>query len=276
MSLRGWAGALALLLFAGSARSEPSGSTRVPPAVPIWSGDHALTLPPRRVELALFGSSRYGLSGLELSLHPITFFALPQLELKGSPFAWQPSHVSALRVRVSYPTLFLGLVSREGAGGLLPKTSAPPQAVQVEGDFLVTALLGDVLRHGYRHLATATLGLAIAPRASYAPSALPLLDFPFLYQRFAALYTWGVPRFSLGVTGPLWQDRLFYEAKARYYLMPDLPDVGTAFALEPSLALEYRFNRSIAASLELKGSLARYAYGTRLHVLPFADLRVGF
>jgi hypothetical protein len=266
--------ALLVLTTEGAAAAEPSRHDAKPPHV-VWSGDHALTLAARRFEVGLFQSSHYGLGPAELSLHPVTFFALPHLELKASTGYVGPSCATALRVRLSYPTPFLGLVSREGAGGLLPKTSAPPQALQLEADFMATFALGPPIDTGLGHWVTASLGAAAAAHGGFSPSELPLLDFPFLYQRFAPLYTAAVPRFTLGLQGPVW-GRLYYEAGARYFLMPDLPDVGTASALEPSVRLEYRFSDHVATSLDLEGSLAKYAHGTRLHVLPYADVRFGF
>jgi hypothetical protein len=247
-----------------------------PPREQVWSSDSAFTVPPRRVELGLFGSSHYGLGPrVEVSLHPLAFFALPHLEFKGRVTDYPGRYFDAFKFRVSYPTLFLGLVSREGAGGLLPETSSPPQALQLEADYLMTKAFGLAHFEDIRHTATLSLGLAWAGHGRFSQSELPLLDFPFLYPRFASLYSPVVPRASLSFEGPLWR-KLWYEASATYYLMPDLPDVGNAYALEPAAQLEYRFSDRIAVSLGLRTSLAKYGYGTAFHLLPYADVRVGF
>ncbi|HYJ07777.1 MAG TPA: hypothetical protein VEX18_02180, partial [Polyangiaceae bacterium] len=128
----------------------------------------------------------------------------------------------------------------------------------------------------HRHLASVLLGFALAAHRSFTPQQLPLLDFPFLYQRFAPLYAPVVPRFGASFEGPL-LGRLWYDASVTYYLIPSLPDVGLAYALEPAAAFEYRSaGDRVALSLGLRGSGARYAYGTRLHFLPYADVRFGF
>lgn len=234
-----------------------------------WSGDHAPTIPRGRVELGLFQSSHYGVTDrIELSLHPILFFALPHVEAKVQ--ALQHGRLSwAVRGRLAYPTLFLGLVSRSGAGGLLPETSSPPQALQIEGDVLVSAAWAEA------QLASVNLGLAVAPHTSFTPQELPLLDFPFLYPRFAPLYSVLVPRLALSFEGRL-LSRLFYEVALSGYLMPALPDVGTAYALEQALALEYRHGPCLAISAGLRASEAKYAYGTLVHFLPYLDVRFGF
>jgi hypothetical protein len=234
-----------------------------------WSGTHAHTIAPGRLELGLLQSAHYGINErIEVSLHPLLFFALPHIEAKVSAFsrgAWSV----ATSARVSYPTLLLGLVSREGAGGLLPATSSPPQALQIEGDGIVTLLWADQQR------VTLLLGLAVAPHASFEPQELPLLDFPFLYPRFAPLYSVLVPRAGFTGEGRL-AGPLFYDVSLSGYLMPQLPDVGTAFALEQAATLEYRFGDRAALSLGVRTSEAEYPYGTLFHFLPYADVRVGF
>jgi hypothetical protein len=157
---------------------------------------------------------------------------------------------------------------------LLPPTSSPPQAVQLELDYLLTAFAGPLSR-GYRHMATVSVGLALAVNGSFTPRELPLLDFPFAYPRLAAVYAGGVPRFAFNFEGPL-RDKLHYEVSATYYAMPDLPDVSAPFALEPAGQLEYRFSDHVAVSLGVRTSVAKYPYGTRFHALPYADVRVGF
>ncbi|HVY29166.1 MAG TPA: hypothetical protein VHB79_21555 [Polyangiaceae bacterium] len=259
---------LALALALGSHVTAAHAQVEQQPR-PIWSGNHARPVPEHRLELGLLQNGHYGLSKrLELALHPLWFFALPHVELKALA-AEQGPLALAVRGRLAYPTIFLGLVSREGAGGLLPKSSSPPQALQIEGELLGSYDLAPA------QTLSAALGVAVAPHASFTSAEMPLLDFPFLYPRFAALYTVLVPRAALYLEGRLWR-RLYYDASALGFLMPKLPDVGTAWALEQSLALEYRAGDRVALSLGTRLSEAKYAYATRLHYLPYADVRFGF
>jgi hypothetical protein len=253
---------VALAVFASSSSLRAQTSL-------AWSGDHARPIPEKRVELGLFQNAHYGVSPrLELSLHPLWFFALPHLEAKA--LAAEHGALSlAVRARLAYPTWFLGLVSREGAGGLLPQSSKPPQAVQVEGE-----LLGSV-DFAAAQTASVALGLAVAPHASFTPQELPLLDFPFLYPRFAPLYTVLVPRAAFYVEGRI-ASGLHYEVSGLGFLLPRLPDVGNAWAIEQSVTLEYRFGDRVAVSAGTRLSEAKYAYATRFHYLPYADVRFGF
>jgi hypothetical protein len=234
-----------------------------------WSGNHARPIPEHRLELGLLQNAHYGLTRrLELALQPLWFFVLPHLEAKALVSEGGPFSIS-VRTRWAYPTLFLGLVSKEGAGGLLPKTSSPPQALQIEGELLGSWDFAPA------QVASAALGMAVAPHASFTAQELPLLDFPFLYPRFAALYAVLVPRAALYLDGRIWRG-LHYEATVLGFLMPELPDVGTACAVEEASALEYRFGDRAAVSLGVRLSEAKYAYGTLFHYLPYADARFGF
>jgi hypothetical protein len=265
----GGAAALLVCSVAADATGDEPAELTSSGALRRWSGPSAFTVPKGRFESGLFSTSRYGLSErLELGLHPVLFFALPHVEAKWR-YAELPPFALAARGRVSYPATFLALVSREGSGGLLPKTSEPPFALMLEADAVVTA----AIRPG--SFLSFSLGFALAPHTSFTPAELPLLDFPFLYPRFAALYAPIVPRTQLNFESVLFLG-FHLELELRGYLMPSLPYVGTALAFEQALALEYRFGDSVAVSLGARMAEAEYPVGQRVHVLPYANARVGF
>jgi hypothetical protein len=259
--------AIATLGAVSHARAEPS--EEISKELRIWSGSNALTVPRGRWEFGLFGASHYGLSdSVELSLHPLLVFALPHLEAKRMMPQGKRSALG-LRARASYPTTFLDIVSKEGQFGLLPATSDPPAAFQLDGDVILSSEWFD------GELASVWLGGTVALHESFTPMELPLLDFPFLYQRFAALYGPGVLRIGFSFEGVI-AGGLHYGTELESYLMPDLPDVSNASAIENGLELEYRFSDHVALSAGLRTSYAKYPYGRRTHFLPYADVRTGF
>jgi hypothetical protein len=261
--------ALALVATTHGALSRADEATSAPPRSRLWSGPSALTVPRGRWEFGLLGGAHHGLTdSLELSLHPVLVFALPHLEAKLMA-ARDRRHVLGLRARVSYPTTFLSLVSKEGSFGLLPATTEPPFAIELEADAIASSEWFD------DQLVSVWLGGAVAVHEPFTPMELPLLDFPFLYQRFAPLYGPGVPRVGFSFEGIV-VGGLHYAAELVAYLMPGLPDVENAYALENGIDLEYRFGEHVALSAGLRTSHARYPVGERTHFLPYFDVRTGF
>jgi hypothetical protein len=222
-------------------------------------------VPQGRYEVALLASSRYGLrDNLELAWQPLSFFFLPQAELKFR-FGELSRFAFAARGRLAYLTPFLQTLAKSGALGLLPANTHVPQAVELDTDGLASWLFTD------QHTASVWVGFAVAPHG--ASDDLPLLDFPFLYPRFAPLYATIVPRGGIAFDGKI-VGPLFYEVDLRAYLLA-LAEVQGAFAVEQGLSVEYRFGSHLAVELALRTSYARYPIGIRTHFLPFADLKIG-
>lgn len=201
---------------------------------------------------------------LELRLHPALFWVLPHAEVKLrwlDAGRWQLSSSH----RLAYPTLFLSLVSREGSGGLLPATTDVPHSLLIDTD-----VLGSV---EWREAQWATLrfGASVAPRAD---GDATLLDFPFLYQRFAALNAPLVPRVAVGLNGDLpWG--LGYALELRHYWLPlaDFPLFdATEYAAKAYLELGSSHRISVAGRL----SSARLPVGRRSHFLPHLDYEFRF
>ncbi len=223
----------------------------------------ALTVPEGRYELGLFSLTRYGLgSELEIASVPQVFFLFPQAELKYR-FLTREQAALALRGRLAYPTAFLQAFSKSGALGLLPATTKPPQAIGIEAELIGSWLFAS------QQVASAWLGVAVAPHES--SEDLPLLDFPFLYPRFAPLYTTAVPRAGLTLDGHI-AGSAYFGVDLRGYVF-SLDEVDGAFALEQGSSLEYRFGDSFAVEFALRTSLARYPIGVRLHFLPYLDFK---
>ena len=250
-----------MIPWAQAARAEPREGAS--PNVRRWSGSNALTLPRGRWEVALFGGVRHGLTdSIELGVNPLLVALLPHLEAKFMS-ARDRRHVFAIRSRASYPTTFLEIVSKEGQFGLLPATSKPPFAVLLEGDAIASSEWFE------DHLVSVWIGLAVALHQPFTPMELPLLDFPFLYQRFAPIYGPGVPRGGFSFEGRI-VENLFYATELTAYLMPGLPDVDDASALENAFELEFRLGDTFAFSAGLRTAYAKYPYGWRTHFLPFS------
>ena len=78
----------------------------------------AKNLPAGRIEMGVFEPLRLGVSDtLEIDLQPAIAFLMPNLTVR---LAWTPSITT--EHTVAYPTPLLMVLSREGTGGVLPKT----------------------------------------------------------------------------------------------------------------------------------------------------------
>lgn len=230
-----------------------------------WADQSARTLPEGQAEVGVFSAARYApRTGLELGLHPGVFFVMPHIEAKLT-WATDGKWILGSRHRLAYPSLFLHAVAREGAGGLLPADTEIPQALIVESDVLLSRTLG-------AQVVTWRLGFAAAPRSA---ADLPLLDFPFLYPRFAALHAPLVPRTGLSldgrVAGPV---HYAFDVLASYLPIAD-QEQGTedAAAFEAALLVHYRLSSSHQLSAGARVAHALYPIGWRTHGLPVIDYR---
>ncbi|MDH5493510.1 MAG: hypothetical protein OEY14_16265 [Myxococcales bacterium] len=222
--------------------------------------DSARAMPAGRAELGLWGPLRVGLMDeLQLDVQPLIFLAMPHARLR-----WQlldtPRWSASLEPGLTYPTVLLGLLSREGTLGLLPHDAEPPQALMIQ---LGAALS---LSHGGGRVSTLRAGLEVAPRGG--SKRFPVLDFPFLYPRFAALHAPLVAQLEARSEGRI-AGRFDYGASATLFL---LPSIGGGWAFEQGASARWRISDRFALSAGYRLTLAAYPVGIRLHVLPLLEL----
>lgn len=230
----------------------------------VTSTNSAQTVPKGRFELGLFQPLRYGLTErVELSTVPLLVALMPQVEAK---VRWlsQGHYSIATRQGVSYPSPLLHVLAREGSFGLLPKTSKIPTAFIFDIDGLFTRKLCE------EHLLTALLGASAAPRGSTA--RMPLLDFPFLYARFAVLKTAAVYRLGLSYSGAL-HARIRASADVKYFI---LPVIHGGFSVEQGASLRFLLAKHVALEAGARLEYARYPSGLQFHYLPFLDVLVAW
>ena len=200
----------------------------------------ALVAPAGSLELGLLSAARWGaFEGLELSLHPLWFFILPRVQAK---VLWQHTDgwTFSSRHEVSSPSLFLNLVAREGTGGLLDPTQPIPIAVFTEHGALLTWQAGP------------THWLTVEPHVQWRMGeAGPILDFPFLYQRFAALASGWVVGTRFSAEGVVLSP-LGYSAEVTYTHLP-LESVPGAYAVEAQLEAAHYALDSARSGAELIG-----------------------
>ncbi len=230
-----------------------------------WSSDTALTLPKGRWEIGLFHGAHWGVHrDVQLSVSPVAFFILPHLEAKVRWFHTARWHL-ATKHRLSCPTVFLKIFAREGDLGLLPANTKVPVAFGIDTDVLVTA------EWWAGQLVTLKAGIVFAPRLTDG-SDLPLLDFPFLYNRFAALKTTATGRAGLSFEGQIVR-QLAYKVDFEAFLLPVIPG---GYTVEVGAVLRWRPSDWFSLSAGCRLSYGRYPVGDRFHYLPFLDVAFAF
>jgi hypothetical protein len=232
----------------------------------MWADASALTVAPGRLEVSILADGAYGLNrSLELRLQPLAFFVLPHLEGKLRLVAADRFQVSSVH-RISYPTLFLELVSREGTGGLLPPDNKPPTALLLDNGLIASVELWRLSWLSLR------VDACVAPRTSEPTTTL---DFPFLYQRFAALEGTLVPRGAASLSGRL-LSVVDYSMLLRHYLVgfaadkhSSIPHGATATEYSASLSWRPALGHRVTGGATL--SVADLPVGRRQHLLPYID-----
>ena len=110
------------------------------------------------------------------------------------------------------------------------------------------------------------VGGSVAPRGSTA--RMPLLDFPFLYARYAVLKTTAVARLGIDYDLPLSQALRFRFDAVYFYL----PVIDAGFSVELGGSLRWLVTRRWALEAGARLEVARYPAGTQFHAVPFVDL----
>lgn len=245
------------LLLAAAGLAQPD-SLRVPngTAQVVSAGD---------ADFGVFSPLRVGITDTtQLSTTPLTAWFFPHLDVQ---HAWRSTNslVLSTRTRLSYPTLLLETFSREGTLGLLPADSDVPAMVGFDLEFLATQ------RVAPSQFVTSSIQVSLAPRLQ--DGDFPVLDFPFLFSRFAQTKAPFAAHYRVAISGAL-GSRFSYFGDISYSVLPLASQL--AFSAEQSLAVTWHFAQGWALDVGERVSVAELPVGLRLHYLPVLDLRLAF
>lgn len=224
----------------------------------------AVTMPKGTFEAGLFRPLRWSIDdNLEAALHPALVWLMPHAELTVRWLSEDRLHLAS-RHRLAYPGLLLNGLAREGTGGLLPSDAQIPEAVLVTNGLLLTAELpsGPCL--------TARADVTVAPGS--ASKDMPILDFPFLYPRLAAMNTTATASLGFQVDGRLARG-LTWSLSVDGHILP-VVDGGNA--VEQAGHVRWQMGRHVGLALAYRLSWAHYPVGTRFHALPLLDVLINW
>jgi hypothetical protein len=232
---------------------------------PCWTGGTACNLPKHRWELALFTSSRYGITDkLELSAHPLMFLVMPQLTLK---VGWgrYSGFTLATEHGMFYPSLFLNLAARKGTGGLISPQYTFPPMFAVYNRFLVT------YPPFKNALLTAHAGIAFSVKSGPLDPG-SAIDLPVIYPRLAVFYN--QPEFDAGIDfrGKFIPRLAWLFNIQNFFVCGTLQD----YFMENKGVLAYTSKKeTLRVEAGYKLCFGKYPYGPQWHLLPVIDLVFG-
>ena len=228
-----------------------------------WYSGTALILPPGRMEIGIFQPLRYGWSkSIEFTIHPLAAFIIPNLSLKWS-HGQRSQYFYATRHSISYPTLLLRTVSKEGIGGLISPEFDIPHILSIYNEIIVSTKIAA------NHLLSYKAGIAFAIKSADLDKGTTI-DLPIIFPRMAAYYH-GY-NFRLGSD---WQGKFL---KRWHYLVDfDLfftPGSDENFALEHKGLILWNKSDRFQLCIGYKLVYGEYPFGRQWHLLfPLLDLQ---
>lgn len=229
-----------------------------------WTGNTAFIITPGKWESGIFQPFRFGLNNrIELMSNALLMPFLPNAGVKitlrsGKGLLLASEHL------VSYPTLFLNLMSFKGTGGLISPQYSFPFIITLSNSLFATKPVGS------SSLLTAEAGFIVALRGS-RPDYRSSIDIPFIYQRMAHYYEGVSVRAGISFKGTIIKN-LFFEEGTRVFLITRNND---NIFIENYGAVLW----SSKASLRLKGgyqlSWGKYPFGNHLQLWPAFDIILG-
>jgi len=228
-----------------------------------WHSGTALLLPEGRMEIGIFQPLRYGWSkSIEFTIHPLAAFIIPNLSMKWS-HGQKNGYIYATRHSISYPTLLLRAVSKEGIGGLISPEFEIPHIVSIYNEIIMSKAISA------NHLLSYKAGIAFALKSADLDERATI-DLPIIFPRTAAYYH----GYNFLIGGDL-QGKFFQ--KWNYLFDADLfytPDGEENFAFEHKVLLLWNKSERFQVCLGYKLVYGEYPFGRQWHLLlPIVDLQ---
>jgi len=228
-----------------------------------WSTDATSLLEPGQRQIGVFQPWRIGLSErVEISTHPFLFLAIPNMSLKLQHGDFRGIQLGS-RHAMTYPSLLLNLLAKEGIGGIISPEFQIPPILHHKSEVLLSREIS------HRFSLNLKAGLAVALKADNLDSRTSI-DLPLIYPRWATWYSgYGL------ITGA----EVIYRVSKRLSLQTDL-DIhlhsddtgGMAFEHKSLLHISGKPSRRFSIGYIL--TYAEYPFGQQAHFLtPIMDFQ---
>jgi len=231
----------------------------------LWPHRSTETLVQGRKVWQLFGVKKMGVAkNMEWQIQPLFFFISPNLGLKKRWTNNRRWSIATLH-KINYPSIYLNLIAREGAGGVLPKDSEIPPMISLRNEILL-----DI--HSEKIFITLRGGVATAFKLGNAEKNFPDIDIPFLYNRTLAFNN--TPNIYMGIN-------------IHRYILPKLNVEGdfTAFRVgnenkdfvyESQLIFFWKKSNKFGLKAGAAAAFGQYPYGRDFQIIPVFDIIFGW
>ena len=230
---------------------------------PKWSTNTADVLEQGRKETGIFSPLKIGLkNSKELSIHPILFFIIPNASLKKQWKANDKYRFSSLH-KFTYPTILYKMISKEGAGGILPSYSKIPQMFKFNNAALLSI-------DKFNQTFTFSLGADLS--LNFGESDFTYIEWHIVYPRTYALNNIITPYAGIDVTGKLFKNFIYDYKFTAYYLA----NVDAGFITENSFKIMWQKSDKFAVKAGAIYSYGKFPFGNDGGLYPTFDLMFGF
>ena len=225
----------------------------------------ALLLEKGQKEIGLWHPYRLGKTNdVELSMHPVLSFIIPNLKIKGKLLSSENS-INSYSLKLTYPTPLLKLVQKEGIGGLIT-----PNTDEVKIPHIMVSDLRILTTYKIKenHLFTISGGIAYAVVLDEIDSRVTI-DLPYFFPRMN-MYSSNYSLISaFHFTGKIWKN-LGYDSGGEFRYT-DGTDNNIAFEFGDYFYWQYKSDLKIMFGYNLY--YAEYPFGKQWDLYPMIDLR---
>ncbi len=213
-------------------------------------------------EVGVFSPLKIGLKNAsEISVHPIFLFIIPNIAYKKQwkstdKFTFTSKH------QLTYPTLLLNLLSKEGIGGILPSTTKNPQLFKFNNSVLIGKTVANQ---------NLTFNLGVDFTLALGNSTYKDIEFSVAYPRTYSFNNLFTPYLGMDINGNI-VSGLYYDASVNLFLF--LKE-NKGFMVEPKFQLAWKKEKwAIKAGTLL--SYGQYPYGRDFLAYPVFDFMFSF
>tara|TARA_R110002050_G_scaffold109799_1_gene221408 strand:- start:138994 stop:139833 length:840 start_codon:yes stop_codon:yes gene_type:complete len=231
----------------------------------IWNNSTAKTLAPSRIEYGIFSPLSIGLKhNMELSVLPLTFFVMPNAQLKKN---WTKDNESQWQLATEHgftmPTLLMSLMATEGTIALYPPNEKAPPVFTIKNSIIGSYFyLED---HAVTFKAGFEFNLLGGQYGNF-----PEVELLYIYPRTASYSNPFTLDVSVGLAGNFTQ-KMGYDGALTLFYIPNSTNT-MVFEFNPKLYYTFSNKLRMAAGVNLTaGNVPHEKQAFR--ALPFADLQ---